>query len=107
MMETQRRMQSRCEILMRRRWLHAADEVGYAVDLVCFAIVCNAIEYLQGCKRANKGCGSDLYGGRANDEKFNGVARCGYAAHADDRDGDPFDDFPEEGEGDGFDRGSR
>lgn len=107
MIEAQRRMQSRWEILMRRRWLHAADEVGYAVDFVCFAIVCNAIEYLQGCKRANKGRGSNLYGGCANDEEFNGVARCGYAAHADDRDRDPFDDFPEEGEGDGFDRGSR
>ena len=70
-------------------------------------IVGNAIEYLQGCKRADKGCGSDLNGGRANDEKFNGVACRGYAAHADDRDRDPIDDFPEQGEGDGFDRGSR
>ena len=80
MIETQRRMQSKWRILMRRRWLHAADKVGDAVNLMRFAIVGNAIEYLQGCKRANKGRGSDLYGGCANDEEFNGVARCGYAA---------------------------
>ena len=65
MIETQRRIERRWEILMRSRWLHAADKIGYAVNFVCLAIVGNAIEYLQGCKRANKGRSSDLNGGRA------------------------------------------